>query len=101
VVEEACVKDLFDEPLHPYTRGLLQSLPQPNADVDAAGRPKPLLEIVGTVPSLAALPAGCRFAPRCRYALDACRQRDVPLRNFSGARAVACIRADELRRIAP
>jgi peptide/nickel transport system ATP-binding protein len=101
VVEEAAVADLFDAPLHPYTRGLLQSLPRPNADVDAAGRPEPLAEIAGTVPSLAALPTGCRFAPRCRYALDACREGDVPLRSFSGARAAACIRTAELPRIAP
>ena len=101
VVEEACVQDLFDQPLHPYTRGLLQSLPRPNADVDTAGRPAPLLEIAGTVPSLAALPAGCRFAPRCRYALDACRQRDVPLRSFSEGRATACVRAGDLPWAAP
>jgi peptide/nickel transport system ATP-binding protein len=101
VVEQAAVKDLFDEPLHPYTRGLLQSLPRPSADVDAAGRPPPLLEIAGTVPSLAALPAGCRFAPRCRYALDACRQGDIPLKNFSPERAAACVRVNDLRRSAP
>jgi oligopeptide/dipeptide ABC transporter ATP-binding protein len=100
VVEEAAVKDLFDEPLHPYTRGLLQSLPRPNADVDAAGRPGPLLEIAGTVPSLAALPAGCRFAPRCPYALDACRQHEIPLKNYSAGRIAACVRVDDLRRAA-
>jgi len=101
VVEEASVNDLFDEPLHPYTRGLLQSLPRPNAEVDAAGRPRPLLEIPGTVPSLAALPAGCRFAPRCPYALDACRHGDLPLRLFSGGRAAACVRAGDLHWAAP
>jgi peptide/nickel transport system ATP-binding protein len=100
VVEEAAVNDLFDEPLHPYTRGLLQSLPRPNADVDAAGRPRPLVEIAGIVPSLAALPAGCRFAPRCPYVLDVCRQHDVPLRTFFEHRAAACVRADDLRRVA-
>jgi peptide/nickel transport system ATP-binding protein len=101
VVEEASVNDLFDEPLHPYTRGLLQSLPRPNAEVDAAGRPRPLLEIPGTVPALAALPAGCRFAPRCPYALDTCRQGDLPLRAFSGGRATACVRAGDLHWAAP
>lgn len=96
-VEGATVKDLFDNPLHPYTRGLLQSLPRPSADVDAAGRPRPLVEIAGIVPSLAALPAGCRFAPRCPHALDACRQDDVRLRTFFEHRAAACIRVDDLR----
>jgi len=97
MVEEAAVKDLFEEPLHPYTRGLLQSLPRPNAEVDAAGRPQPLLEIAGTVPSLAALPSGCRFAPRCPYALDACRRGDLLLKTFSEGRATACVRAGDLR----
>jgi peptide/nickel transport system ATP-binding protein len=101
VVEEACVEDLFDAPLHPYTRGLLQSLPRPNAEVDAAGRPRPLLEISGTVPSLAALPIGCRFAPRCPYVLDACRRGDLPLKTFPGRRAAACIRAGDLHWAAP
>jgi peptide/nickel transport system ATP-binding protein len=101
VVEQACVEDLFDAPLHPYTRGLLQSLPRPNAEVDAAGRPRPLLEISGTVPSLAALPIGCRFAPRCPYVLDACRRGDLPLKTFPGRRAAACIRAGDLHWAAP
>jgi peptide/nickel transport system ATP-binding protein len=101
VVEQACVEDLFDAPLHPYTRGLLQSLPRPNAEVDAAGRPRPLLEISGTVPSLAALPIGCRFAPRWPYALDACRRGDLPLKTFPGRRAAACIRAGDLHWAAP
>jgi peptide/nickel transport system ATP-binding protein len=101
VVEQACVEDLFDAPLHPYTRGLLQSLPRPNAEVDAAGRPRPLLEISGTVPSLAALPIGCRFAPRCPYALDACRRGDLLLKTFPGRRAAACIRAGDLHWAAP
>jgi len=101
VVEEAAVAKLFNEPLHPYTRGLLQSLPRPSAEVDAMGRPPPLPEIAGTVPSLAALPAGCRFAPRCPLVRDACRRSDVPLRIFPGERAAACARADELLQAAP
>jgi oligopeptide/dipeptide ABC transporter ATP-binding protein len=101
VVEAAAVKDLFEEPLHPYTRGLLQSLPRPDAEVDAAGRPPPLVEIAGTVPSPAALPIGCRFAPRCPHALDACRQGDVPLKIFVRERAAACLRAGDLRSAAP
>ena len=101
VVEEAAVAKLFNEPLHPYTRGLLQSLPRPSAEVDAMGRPPPLPEIAGAVPSLAALPAGCRFAPRCPLVRDACRRSDVALRIFPGERAAACVRADELLQAAP
>jgi peptide/nickel transport system ATP-binding protein len=100
VVEQAGVEQLFGNPLHPYTRGLLNSLPQPDADVDAAGRPLPLREIAGLVPSLNALPAGCRFAPRCAYALDACRETDVQLEAFPDDRAAACLRATDLQRAA-
>jgi len=68
-VEEAAVEDLFASPCHPYTRGLLGSVPR----VDAAATPgQRLQEIPGTVPSLAELPPGCPFAPRCPQADDAC-----------------------------
>ena len=68
-VEEAAVEDLFASPCHPYTRGLLGSVPR----VDAAATPgQRLQEIPGTVPSLAELPPGCPFAPRCPHADDAC-----------------------------
>ena len=100
-VEEAPVEKLFNEPLHPYTHGLLQSLPRPNAEVNAVGRPLPLAEIAGAVPSPTAMPAGCRFAPRCPHVRDACRQADVPLRTFACKRAAACVRADELLQVAP
>ena len=101
VVEEAAVENLFNKPFHPYTRGLLESLPRPSAETDATGRPPPLPEIAGTVPSIASLPVGCRFAPRCPHVRDACRLSDVPLRTFSGGRAAACLRADELLQAAP
>ena len=98
VVEEATTENLFKNQLHPYTRGLLQSLPRPNVEADIAGQRSPLREIAGTVPSLVALPAGCRFAPRCPHALHACRQADVRLEPFAGGRAAACLRAAELQR---
>jgi peptide/nickel transport system ATP-binding protein len=95
IVEQASVAQLFANALHPYTRGLLSSLPRPEMEVDAAGRPPPLREITGMVPPLAALPAGCHFAPRCAYAKDICRASDVRLTPHSD-RAVACVRAGEL-----
>ena len=98
VVEEASVEKLFNDPLHPYTRGLINSLPRPDMEVDASGRPPPLSEIAGTVPSLAALPMGCRFAPRCIYALDACRLQDVRFESFPDGRLAACLRIADLPR---
>ncbi len=95
IVEQATVARLFAAPLHPYTKGLLGSLPRPDKEMDAAGRPPPLQEIAGMVPPLSALPAGCHFAPRCGYAKDICRNSDVRLVPLSGG-TVACLRAGEL-----
>jgi peptide/nickel transport system ATP-binding protein len=76
-VEEAPVDDLFAHPLHPYTRGLMSSIPRlalMRREAAPAGR---LQEIPGMVPALSTLPAGCTFAPRCAFASDICR-RDYP-----------------------
>lgn len=67
IVETADVYELFHKPSHPYTRGLLGSLPSRNDG-------KRLQSILGTVPMLSEMPEGCRFAPRCKYAADECRQ---------------------------
>jgi oligopeptide/dipeptide ABC transporter ATP-binding protein len=99
IVEQASVEQLFKNPLHPYTRGLLNSLPRPEKEVDESGRPPPLIEIAGMVPSLAALPAGCRFAPRCAYANDMCREFDVRLESFPEHRSAACLRVADLPRV--
>jgi oligopeptide/dipeptide ABC transporter ATP-binding protein len=85
LVEEAPTAPLFAAPRHPYTAGLLASIP----DIDH--RRDELAAIEGVVPSLAALPPGCRFAPRCAYAEPACNDGEPPLRRF-GARAHACRR---------
>ncbi len=92
-VEEASVDDLFDRPAHPYTRGLLASIPH----LDAASRTKPgtrLNEIKGMVPVLSRLPKGCAFAPRCGLASDRCRIEPPPLRTLRDAHAVACWHAE-------
>ncbi|KMK74452.1 ABC transporter ATP-binding protein [Alkalihalobacillus pseudalcaliphilus] len=69
VVEYASVKDLFNNPRHPYTVGLLNSLPKHDEDVEGD------LEIIpGSVPSPAEMPTGCRFAPRCAFASDICKE---------------------------
>jgi peptide/nickel transport system ATP-binding protein len=73
-VEEASVENLFGEPLHPYTHGLMASIPQ--LEVMSGGAPATgrLQEIPGMVPALTNLPPGCAFAPRCAYADDRCRE---------------------------
>jgi peptide/nickel transport system ATP-binding protein len=89
-VEEAAVADLLARPRHPYTQGLLASLPDPEQELD--GKPGRLKEIPGMVPPLHDLPPGCAFAPRCPLACDACRSAPIELRAFD-AHSVACIRA--------
>jgi peptide/nickel transport system ATP-binding protein len=95
-VEEASVDELFGEPLHPYTRGLMRSIPRlalMRQGTAAAGR---LQEIPGTVPALSALPRGCAFAPRCALASDICR-REYP--RYEAKRAghwAACWHSDRL-----
>ncbi len=78
IVEEADVMTLFDRPLHPYTRGLMASMP-----VLDGPRKIPLAEIKGTVPPLAAPITGCGFAPRCPYVLPSCRRQPPPLATVS------------------
>ena len=75
IVEQANVFELFDRPSHPYTRGLLASIPK--ADVKRTGARMP--SISGMVPNLAALPPGCRFHPRCAEAMPVCRAREPAL----------------------
>jgi len=88
VVEEASADDLFREPLHPYTQGLLRSIPR--IDLEATGRRR-LEQIPGVVPTLRApLPSGCRFAPRCRFAMDECRTNTPALRQVQPGHSVAC-----------
>jgi peptide/nickel transport system ATP-binding protein len=93
VVEEATVDELFARPRHPYTQGLIRSIPR----IDMAATHKVRLEaIAGTVPKLVApqsggLPPGCRFAPRCRYAVPACTAATPPLRDVGKGHKVACI----------
>ena len=92
-VEEATVEDLFEHPRHPYTRGLMASMPAV-IGLDAKNDAR-LTEIPGMVPSLTNLPAGCAFAPRCSLAIERCRAEYPPLQDFGGHLA-ACWRAAEL-----
>jgi peptide/nickel transport system ATP-binding protein len=92
VVEEASVDRLFANPRHPYTQGLIRSIPR----IDLAAARKQRLEtIAGTVPKLIDPPVGCRFAARCRFAVDECRRAQPELREIEAGHRVACIRAEE------
>ena len=84
IVEQASVYDLFREPLHPYTKGLINSTIKLG---DSRGR---LPTIPGTVPPLSKMVAGCRFHPRCPYATPACRQQEPPVIK-QGERTVRCL----------
>ncbi len=88
VVEEAPVHALFANPRHPYTQGLIRSIPR----IDLAATTHTRLEAIpGSVPSLLNPPIGCRFAARCRYAMDACREAEPPLREVVPGHKTACI----------
>ncbi len=95
-VEEASAKELFDHPGHPYTRGLLGSLPKLDVAAHADARRNRLNEIKGMVPSLANLPEGCTFAPRCEFASDECRATYPPLAERRPGHFIACWHADRL-----
>lgn len=89
IVEEAPVEPLFDDPLHPYTQGLLASIPRVGRRHGVARR-APLPEIKGAVPPLWALPPGCTFAPRCPGATERCRLERPTLTQVAPGRRVAC-----------
>ncbi|MEO5734194.1 MAG: ABC transporter ATP-binding protein [Rubrivivax sp.] len=88
VIEEAPVEALFARPRHPYTQGLIRSIPR--IDLDATHKVR-LEAIAGTVPKLIAPAPGCRFADRCRYVMPACRTATPPLFEAAPGHKVACI----------
>lgn len=86
IVEKAGVEDLFANPLHPYTEGLLKSIPKMDSNKEK------LYAIEGVVPNPLHLPPGCRFAPRCPYAQDRCLQKEPTLEKVGDNRWVSCYR---------
>jgi peptide/nickel transport system ATP-binding protein len=94
VVEQAPVLDLFAEPRHPYTVGLLASIPS----IDTGKPAQRLPAIPGAPPDLAAPPAGCRFHPRCPLAEEQCLRADVALIGVGPGRQAACIRHEYVSR---
>lgn len=86
VVEEAQVGDLFARPSHPYTEGLLGSIPK----ID--GKAERLKVIPGVVPNAMNMPAGCRFHPRCEYVMDVCKEKEPPVKTIGEGHFVRCWR---------
>jgi len=90
IVEMGTVIDVFQQPRHPYTRGLLGSVPR-------AGAVRTMLSsIEGTPPSLTDLPAGCAFHARCSFATDICKRERPPLQSLGADRKIACFHHDRV-----
>nr|WP_206529700.1 ABC transporter ATP-binding protein [Brevibacillus sp. SYP-B805] len=85
IVEEGTVAQIFDRPRHPYTVGLLRSIPGFEGE-----RGVELYTIRGNIPNISQLPSGCRFHPRCPHAMERCRQEEPLLREVEGGQYVAC-----------
>ncbi|MHA6730835.1 ABC transporter ATP-binding protein [Devosia sp. A369] len=96
IVETGTVAEVFAHPRHPYTKGLLRSVPRLGEATALKRAGTPLPTIAGAVPSLANLPPGCSFAPRCPYAIDACAVAVPPLADTGNGQLSRCIRWQEL-----
>ena len=92
IVEESSVEELFARPKHPYTEGLLRSVPKLTA-ADVAKKER-LETIEGTVPSPTDLPPGCHFAPRCPHRMPRCTEEEIPLYDLEGGVKVRCVLYD-------
>jgi oligopeptide/dipeptide ABC transporter ATP-binding protein len=89
IVEESPVEEIFEDPKHPYTRGLLKSVPKLSAHhIEKVSR---LQTIEGTVPSPTNLPDGCHFAPRCEYRMEKCTHGEIPLYQIGRGVEVRCV----------
>jgi peptide/nickel transport system ATP-binding protein len=95
-VEEASVQEIFSHPCHPYTQGLLRSVPRLGSTFSEGDQRARLREIPGTVPSLVNLPSGCSFAPRCPHATSLCREQRPPLEAKLPDHWAACWHADRV-----
>ena len=96
IVEESPVGEIFEKPKHPYTQGLLKSVPKLTAhDIAKVSR---LQTIDGTVPSPTNLPDGCHFAPRCEHTMNICVRGTIPLYELANDVKVRCVLYDEKRK---
>ena len=93
IVEESGVDEIFEKPKHPYTQGLLRSVPKLTAhDIERATR---LKTIEGVVPSPTNLPPGCHFAPRCEFRMPRCTEGEIPLYELENGVKVRCVLYDD------
>jgi oligopeptide/dipeptide ABC transporter ATP-binding protein len=93
IVEQAGAREIFRAPRHPYTEGLLRSVPRLTEE---GIRQRRLQTIEGTVPSLLKLPAGCKFAPRCSYVIEECTKDEIPLLEAGDDHSARCIRFERV-----
>jgi len=96
IVETGTVADVFAHPGHPYTVGLMRSVPRLGEATELKRRGVPLPTIAGSVPSVAQLPAGCSFAPRCPLAIDSCQVHVPHLHETGNGQKSRCIRWQEV-----
>lgn len=87
IVEIGDSEQIFREPLHPYTKALFSAIPVPDPEFE---REKSVEKLTGEPPSPINPPSGCRFHPRCRYAMEICREKEPELKRVDGDRQVAC-----------
>jgi len=92
IVEESPVEELFARPKHPYTEGLLRSVPK--LTTQHVAKKERLETIEGTVPSPTDLPPGCHFAPRCTHRMPRCTVGEIPLYDLEGNVKVRCVLFD-------
>jgi oligopeptide/dipeptide ABC transporter ATP-binding protein len=93
IVEESPVGEIFEKPKHPYTQGLLRSVPKLSGkEIEKAAR---LQTIEGVVPNPTDLPPGCHFAPRCEYKMEICERGEIPLYELENDVKVRCVLYDE------
>lgn len=96
IVEESSVEEIFAKPKHPYTQGLLRSVPKLSGKaIEKAAR---LETIEGVVPNPTDLPPGCHFAPRCEYKMEICERGEIPLYQLENDVKVRCVLYDEGRK---
>jgi len=89
IMELTSSEELYENPLHPYTRALLSAIPIPNPKME---RTRHRIVLKGEVPSPANPPSGCHFHPRCELAINDCSVEVPPLRDIGGGHYVACLR---------
>ncbi|MGZ5971622.1 MAG: oligopeptide/dipeptide ABC transporter ATP-binding protein, partial [Polyangiales bacterium] len=94
--ETGPVSQVFDKPKHPYTQGLLRSIPPFGTSADPTKRPRRLPTIEGVVPDLRELPVGCRFQDRCPMVIEKCKESEPELFEVGPHRRSRCFRAEEM-----